>query len=681
MVVFNLNDMNKNLVDTEFKNGFYYSGKKGYIAGTTNMKLPDEWTLLYNFCVFNTFGSNATIFEFGRHLDNNGFGCYINSNFEITFRVNNDYDHYREIGIRVKPSVHYYIVIKKTKDLISFYVNDELRYTSDTQIRPFVIFGAFSRASTFENREEHFVGMISNVEIYDEILPQEKIDEFFLKYKKTGFHCPNCNSIFFEKKFIPFIPRPNGVDKKTDETIEYDVCEYCGTIFSSEMMQWSPQKFSEKCYNSNYKHYDMDIVLPYGFRTVFMRDYIVKNYDRSINHLDYGGNKGFLSSALKEQGYKNTFCYDPFTSNNNTELLEDSYDLVTCIEVIEHAYNVNDIFNLFSKIVKKDGKLIVTTCFYNQENLFDWWYCNPRVGHILFFTENSFIQFAGKHGFRVEKIEPFQNQQLVTLSRTVSVQIDLNGYKKLVDYLIPGGKYQLHMGYHGLGDVVMFYPIFRKLQRDFPNCLIDFKGRMGQEYFDEIKTNDYDIIFDIIFPEPDYKSMSKVEVCCLKEIGIPFTPEIDYTWKPDKPLRNNIIGVNFIVDSNSKRNMNYRKAKEVWNLIKECGFIPLEVIFYHPCAKYKSEKYDFVDFTTRGIKAHPETTLNMLSSCAGFIGVNSGTLVMYSSLFPEKAMHLNTSYNFKYYKKNNPIQETDCHGELNKEEIKTFLNSIRNKQE
>ena len=101
------------------------------------------------------------------------------------------------------------------------------------------------------------------------------------------------------------------------------------------------------------------------------------------------------------------------------------------------------------------------------------------------------------------------------------------------------------------------------------------------------------------------------------------------------------------------------------------------MIFYHPCAKYKSEKYDFIDFTTRGIKANPETTLDILSSCAGFIGVNSGTLVMYSSLFPEKAMHLNTSYDFKYYKKTHPIQQIDCHGELNLDEIKKFLDKLR----
>ena len=101
------------------------------------------------------------------------------------------------------------------------------------------------------------------------------------------------------------------------------------------------------------------------------------------------------------------------------------------------------------------------------------------------------------------------------------------------------------------------------------------------------------------------------------------------------------------------------------------------MIFYHPCARYKSKKYDFVDFTTREIPAHPETTFNILSSCAGFIGVNSGTLVMYSSLFPEKAMHLNTRRDFKYYKKYNPIQQIDCHYKLNLDVIKKFLDNLK----
>jgi hypothetical protein len=479
---------------------------------------------------------------------------------------------------------------------------------------------------------------------------------------------------------IPFIPIPSGTDKKTNEMIGYDICDYCGTIFSSEMMQWSSDKFALKCYNENYKHYDMDIVLPHGFRTVFMRDYIAKHFNKNIKHLDYGGNKGFLSTVLKELGYVDTIFYNPFTSNNDTNLLNEEYDLVTCVEIIEHAYNVNEIFDLFAKIVKKNGKLIVTTCFYNQEKLLDWWYCNPRVGHILFFTKDGFVQFAEKYGFQVEEIEDFQNQKLITLSKkTINVKINLNGNKKVVDYLRPNGKYQLHMGSHGLGDVVMFQPIFRKLQKDYPNCLIDFKGKFGQEYFDEIKTDNYDIIFDLTFPEPEPNryDMSKVELCCVTEIGIPFTEDIDYTWKPNKPLRNNIIGVNFFVDSNPRRNLNYNKAKQVWDFIKECGFIPLEIIFYHPCSNYRSEKYYFVDFTTRDIEAKPETTLDILSSCAGFIGVNSGTLVMYSSLFPEKAMHLNTCYDFKYYKKTHPIQQTDCHGELNLDEIKKFLDKLR----
>ena len=100
---------------------------------------------------------------------------------------------------------------------------------------------------------------------------------------------------------VPFIPRPEGTDEKTDEVIEYNICERCGTIFSSEMMKWDPDKFALKCYNENYKCYDGDIANPEGVRTTFIRDYITKNYkNKEIKHLDYGGNKAFLSSALKK---------------------------------------------------------------------------------------------------------------------------------------------------------------------------------------------------------------------------------------------------------------------------------------------------------------------------------------------------------------------------------------------
>jgi hypothetical protein len=141
------------------------------------------------------------------------------------------------------------------------------------------------------------------------------------------------------------------------------------------------------------------------------------------------------------------------------------------------------------------------------------------------------------------------------------------------------------MDFHGFGDAIMVYPIFKKLQKIYPKCTIDFRGKIGQEYFNSITKNDYDIVFKLNFTEPD-NNRSKVERCCIEEIGIPFTKDIDYTFKPIHKI-GKIIGVNFVVDSNSNRNLNYNKAKQVWDKIKEMGYIPLEIIFYHKCAKYR----------------------------------------------------------------------------------------------
>lgn len=676
MIVFDLEKQKCEMINCSLNHGILQNKNRGYFKGEIK-DLPQEYTLLYGIQIFENQGNNTTLFEFGSYQQNTGYGLFINPNKEIAFRVNRDYENYSIINTCFRLNEFIEIKIIKTKKDLSLYIDNELKYKTLLTINKFNNYGGFSRAHAGGNTGQFISGIITPIKIYDEII--ENSTQYFEKIKENLIKCPNCNRYGFDIQTITFNPRPQG-NEETDhnDTIIYNKCISCGTIFSDEMMSWSPEKFKEKCYNDNYLYYDMDIILPYGERTILAKQHICNNYNKNICHLDYGGNKGFLQNLLKSNGFNETYIYDPFTENNDKEILNRKYDLITCFEVIEHAYNINEIFKLFKNILNKNGKVVFTTCLYNNENLNEWWYCNPRVGHILFFTKQGIESFVNKHGFEIQSIERFQNQNIITIKKINDIRINSSDAKKIVDYFEDGGSYLISMDFHGFGDVIMVYPIFKKLQKIYPKCTIDFRGRMGQEYFNSITKSDYDIVFKLIFPEPNDRS--KVERCCLEEIGIPFTKDIDYTFKPLHKI-GKIIGVNFVVDSNSSRNLNYDKAKKVWDKIKEMGYIPLEIIFYHKGAKYRSEKYDFIDFTTRDIKAEPETTFNMIASCDAFIGVNSGTLVAASAMYPKKCLHLNTSISFSNYKKFNPIKEIDCHGSIDLKELEDFIKNLQEKND
>lgn len=638
----------------------FINNNNGWINGSFNESLPFQWTLIFGFLVVFQNGKTTTIFQFGSQENNNGFGLYLNDERKLLLRINN---HYHLMNTIIQTNQFVNIKITQVNNDIYLYVNNQLKGSVKEGINPFNNYGCFSRAATGGDEKEFFIGIITNVKLYDNIFDfQEKVIK--LSY------CPNCNNTNCKNIHIAFNPHPCDKEKTDDnDTIVYKICDDCKTVFSDEMMNWSLDTFKEKCYNENYQYYDN-----HKENAIAASQYIYDNYNQDINYLDCCSNQNLLQKLLQQKGFTNVDTYNIFT--DNTEKLNKKYDLITCFGVIEHSYDINEMFKLFNKIINKDGKIVLTTRLYNDENLQEWQSCNPRKGHLLFFTKEGITDFLQKHNFAIEKIETFQQHDvIITIKQCNYMEINDSSEIKLVDYLKDDGKYLLKLQQHGFGDVIMFYPMFKKLQKLFPKCTIDFCAKTGQEYFNSITIEEkYDCVFNIRFPE-SYNGKSKVERCAIEEIGIPFTPDIDYTFQPNHKIKK-IIGVNFIVDSNPGRNLHYDKAKLVWNKIKEMGYIPLEIIFYHPMACYRSIKYDFIDFTTRDIDVNPETTLNMIASCEAFIGVNSGTLVAASTMYPEKCLHLNTSIPFNNYKKFNPIKEIDCHDEINLKDLELFIENI-----
>jgi len=178
---------------------------------------------------------------------------------------------------------------------------------------------------------------------------------------------------------------------------------------------------------------------------------------------------------------------------------------------------------------------------------------------------------------------------------------------------------------------------------------------------------------------------SKPELCCNMELGIPFEQSLEFTWRPNKEVHTDIvipdktIGVAFQVTSAQYKNISYDSAKRVWEIIKDCGYTPLEVHFEHGLKNNSNKKYDFIDNTCRNYQASVENLIGVINQCKGFIGVNTGSFVMATCLKQGKTLHMMKVFPFAPgYKRFNPVPELDCRDakSINANIINYYLKSL-----
>lgn len=183
--------------------------------------------------------------------------------------------------------------------------------------------------------------------------------------------------------------------------VRYDRCTQCGLIYTQFFDNWTNKDFSRNIYNQHYHLVDPDYVdsRPRG-NAEFLANMIP---DKSKTILDYGGGEGKTAQYLKEKGYT-AFTYDPFVDWHST-LLDEKFDIVSCIEVFEHVTRPMELFTEVLKFVKPNGKLIFTTLTNDmlQSNEMHW-YLSPRNGHILMHSYNSLDYMARQAGVTIEHI-------------------------------------------------------------------------------------------------------------------------------------------------------------------------------------------------------------------------------------------------------------------------------------
>lgn len=218
--------------------------------------------------------------------------------------------------------------------------------------------------------------------------------------------------------------------------------------------------------------------------------------------------------------------------------------------------------------------------------------------------------------------------------------------KKLIEYLKDGQNNCIKF-IHGLGDTIMFYPLFEQLKEMYPKINWVLYTTNGQE---EIFGNyncdpkNYDYVFELNFPccefNDKYKHFTKAEFCCIQELGIKYDISREYNLNLGN-TKSPLVGVHFnSTCCPDSIGCNYNFAKVVWDKIKERGLIPIETHFIHKYHNSRNEKFSFIDNNVRNCNGNISTLIGLLSSCRGFVGVGSGPIQVAMTLYPEKVLFL-----------------------------------------
>jgi SAM-dependent methyltransferase len=206
--------------------------------------------------------------------------------------------------------------------------------------------------------------------------------------------CPVCNS---EKT------RQDDDPSWTDQSIKYLLlnCEACGSAHTypmpsdARLQELYSCSFDYQWYRDHFHGKLQDCKI----RINELKDILGKRV------LDFGGGIGYFSQAAREAGYE-SLTYDPFASD--TKIPDGKWDTIVALHVLEHANDLDRIFELFKKLLNPDGKLIIAVPNYSgfgyRDLKMQWVWAQPPLIHIFHFTDAGLAALASRHGFSKIKI-------------------------------------------------------------------------------------------------------------------------------------------------------------------------------------------------------------------------------------------------------------------------------------
>jgi hypothetical protein len=183
----------------------------------------------------------------------------------------------------------------------------------------------------------------------------------------------------------------------------YHRCLTCGFLFTDLCDSWTSAQFAERIYNEDYVMVDPEYVAKRPANNAKVLRQLFDAEKALIKLLDYGGGNGDTARDLRLTGFA-CDSWDPFGAAPREPPLAQSYDVVTCFEVIEHAHDPLGTVEDVMRLVRADGIVIFSTMVQPEltpPGSLDWWYIAPRNGHVAIHTEDSLRRLWRKVGMSV----------------------------------------------------------------------------------------------------------------------------------------------------------------------------------------------------------------------------------------------------------------------------------------
>jgi Zn-finger nucleic acid-binding protein len=185
-------------------------------------------------------------------------------------------------------------------------------------------------------------------------------------------------------------------------------CGTCKGIFVDKKLHLN--KIEEK---ARYKHHKNNIE---DFAYIKFADPIITTVKKhfNVNHkgLDFGtGHTPVISEILNAENYQ-VEIYDPLFFSN-PEILNKTYDFITCCEVIEHFYTPKKEFDLLYKLLESKGKLICMTLIYQPDINFENWFYKNDPTHVFLYQIETIQWIKNYFGFN----DVFIEGRLITFTK------------------------------------------------------------------------------------------------------------------------------------------------------------------------------------------------------------------------------------------------------------------------
>ncbi len=186
----------------------------------------------------------------------------------------------------------------------------------------------------------------------------------------------------------------------SDKRRDYYRCVDCALVFVPESQRLSSE--DEKKEYDKHENDPSDI----GYRKFLGRLFnpLCEKLDSNSFGLDFGSGPGpTLSVMLQEVGHiMNVF--DIFYANK-PEVLNKTYNFITCTEVIEHLHQPDEILNSLVKILDVEGLLCFMTKMVIDQQSFAKWHYKNDMTHVCFYSKETFQWIAERYNCSVEFID------------------------------------------------------------------------------------------------------------------------------------------------------------------------------------------------------------------------------------------------------------------------------------